>query len=339
MVLRRLSRRTLLTIGGAVLVVVAFGAGYGVRELVAMNRTENAERQANRLSRLTSPFLECVGEMNADQGLVRIRSELVRLIREAQARDTSLRASVYVRDLNNGPWIGIDESAAEFEPASLWKVPLMMYILSQAEADPALLERELTFPGAEHMTHENSLVGAPTSLNMRAGEKYTYRDLLFRMIAFSDNYAEELLLTGIGKANVDQLLQSINAEDTYMQGRPYVTARTYAALFRVLYNSTLFSRSTSEHALGLLTQSFLQGGVRKYLPKDVKVASKFGVRDYAAVGRREVQFHECGIVYHPKSPYVLCVMTKSNQASVEQVTELAATISRGVWEGKLAAGS
>ena len=318
------------------LVVAAFGAGYVARHLSAQSNANTAERQTNRLSRLTSPFLECVGELNADQGLVRIRSSLVRLIRDAQAADTTLHVSVYVRDLTNGPWIGINESAAEYEPASLWKVPLMMYILSQAEADPTLLDRELTFPGAAQMRHENSMVGAPTSLHLRAGEKYTYRDLLHRMIAFSDNYAEELLLTGIGKPDVDQLLASINAEDTYMQGRPYVTARTYAALFRVLYNSTLFSRETSEHALGLLTQSFLRGGVRKYLPEDVKIASKFGVREYAAPGQRDVQFHECGIVYHPKSPYVLCIMTRSNRASVEQLTEMVATISRGVWEGKAA---
>jgi hypothetical protein len=331
MIQRRFSRRALLTIA---VVVAAFGAGYGVRDLIALTKADGEERQTNRLSRLTSPFLECVGELNADAGLVRVRATLVRLIRAAQTADSTLRVAVYVRDLNNGPWIGIDQSAAEFEPASLWKVPLMMYVLSLAEADPALLERELTFPGPAQMRRENSMIGAPTSLHMRAGEKYTYRDLLVRMIAYSDNYAEELLLTGIGKSDVDKLLQSINAEDTYMQGRPFVTARTYASLFRVLYNSTLFSRPTSEYALGLLTQSFLRGGVRKYLPANVQVASKFGVRDFAAAGQRDVQFHECGIVYHSQSPYVLCVMTRSNRATVEQLTELVASISRSVWEGK-----
>ena len=331
MVSRRFSRRALLTIA---VVVAAFGAGYAVRDLVALKKAAGEERQTNRLSRLTSPFLECLGELNADPGLVRVRATLVRQIRDAEEADSTLRVSVYVRDLFNGPWIGIDERAADFEPASLWKVPLMMYVLSQAEADPALLERELTFPGPEHMHRANSMIGAPTSLHLRTGEKYTYRDLLMRMIAFSDNYAEELLLTGISKTDVDQLLQSINAEDTYMQGRPYVTARTYAALFRVLYNSTLFSRPTSEYALGLLTQSFLKGGVRKYIPGDVKVASKFGVHDYAEAGARNVQFHECGIVYHAESPYVVCIMTKSKTASVEELTELVAVISRSVWEGK-----
>lgn len=44
------------------------------------------------------------------------------------------------------------------------------------------------------------------------------------------------------------------------------------------------------------------------MPKDVEIAHKFGQRDVDGVGLK--QLHDCGIVYHPDGPYLLCVMTR-----------------------------
>lgn len=313
---------------------VGFAGGWVLHGAPFARDASGTERQAHRLGRLTSPFLECVGQINADRGLVRVRTAVLRYIRQAQQRDPSLRVSVYARDLNNGPWIGIDEQAAEYTPASLWKVPLMLYILTLSEGDPDLLDREILFPGPEHMKREDTVVGAPGEVRMQPGRRYAVRELLFRMIANSDNHAEELLLTGIGKADVDRLLYAINASDSYVSGEPMINARTYASLFRVLYNATLVSRPRSEFALGLLTRSYFRNGLRRHIPEDVEVASKFGLYVRPGSGARETQLHECGIVYHPRSPYILCVLTKSASASPDRLSDVLATVSRLVWEGK-----
>ena len=48
--------------------LAGFGAGYFVKGLPP-NHPPDTERQAVRISRRTSPFLECTGEINADAGL------------------------------------------------------------------------------------------------------------------------------------------------------------------------------------------------------------------------------------------------------------------------------
>ena len=47
------------------------------------------------------------------------------------------------------------------------------------------------------------------------------------------------------------------------------------------------------------------------MPSDIQIAHKFGERGIARVGKPEQkQLHDCGIVYYPKRPYLLCVMTR-----------------------------
>lgn len=43
------------------------------------------------------------------------------------------------------------------------------------------------------------------------------------------------------------------------------------------------------------------------------------------------QLHDCGIVYHPARPYVLCVMTKS-AAPIEKIEGYIAEVSKRVYQ-------
>jgi hypothetical protein len=58
------------------------------------------------------------------------------------------------------------------------------------------------------------------------------------------------------------------------------------------------------------------------------VAHKFGIRDIA--GEQEKQFHDCGIVYYPKRPYLLCVMTRGND--IQQAIAFIREVSRRVYD-------
>ncbi len=49
---------------------------------------------------------------------------------------------IYVRNLNNGPWFGINEDE-KYSPASLMKVPILITFLKWIESDPNILTRKI----------------------------------------------------------------------------------------------------------------------------------------------------------------------------------------------------
>jgi len=312
---------------------VVFGAGYATSALASGSKALETERGTLELAHLTSPFLECAGGINADLHLVRARDAAAAYIAQAREGDPSLAVSLYARDLNNGPWIGIDEKEP-FLPASLSKVPVMLYTLAHAEGDPSILKREVGFPGAEAMNDQDSMSGAPESLRMQAGGTYTYDDLLYRMIVHSDNHARELLMTGFTEEDVNGLMATMHAGGGTEEGEFVMSPKEYSTYFRVLYNATFLGRPLSEYALELLSRGDFEGGIRRRLPGDVVVASKFGFRDDRTRGGQETTLHDCGIVYQPGTPYVLCVMTRSSQSSSDRLAEVISDLSWIVWNEK-----
>lgn len=47
------------------------------------------------------------------------------------------------------------------------------------------------------------------------------------------------------------------------------------------------------------------------VPRDLKVAHKFGERRFDVPGTPPTdQLHDCGVVYFPGRPYLLCLMTR-----------------------------
>jgi poly(A) polymerase Pap1 len=67
----------------------------------------------------------------------------------------------------------------------------------------------------------------------------------------------------------------------------------------------------SNKALEVLSQTEFDECIHGSVPEGTKVAHKFGERKNG----KEQQLHDCGIVYYPQNPYLLCVMTKGKNIS------------------------
>ena len=208
---------------------------------------------------------------------------------------------------------------------------VLVYALHLEESDPGFLAQEVVFPGPEMMFGDDSMLGAPDSLRLQRGVGYSYKELLRRVIAYSDNYATQMLIDEETGEGMERMLYSLSAEQSFQDGTLYVDARTVVGLLRVLYNSSFLSRQHSEFALELLTQSHFPDHLRRHLPTDVVVASKFGFHGFEVSGQLHHELHECGIIYRPRSPYVMCVMTRTDRSSPESVDQLLGEISRIIW--------
>jgi beta-lactamase class A len=228
-------------------------------------------------------------------------------------------ATVYYRDLNNGPWFGINEKEY-FSPASLIKVPLMIAYYKLSESDPSILDKEIDNTIPYNPSEQNI---TPTKF-LELNQKYTINQLIDQMIIQSDNVAYEILLNNIDNSLVSKVYEDLGVDISKAKDNPngnILRVKDYAAFFRILYNASYLERSLSEKALYLLSQSTYHKGLSAGVPENIVVSHKFGERRYLAT--EEHQLHDCGIIYSSKNPYLLCVMTRG-----EDFNKLANSISQ-----------
>ena len=93
----------------------------------------------------------------------------------------------------------------------------------------------------------------------------------------------------------------------------YMTVKEYASFFRILYNASYLNKEMSQKALDLLLRTDYKDGLIAGVPKNINVAHKFGERKMGEVD----QLHDCGIVYAPQKPYLICVMTRGTDFQVQ----------------------
>jgi beta-lactamase class A len=253
---------------------------------------------------LINPLLEC-DQVDVSSELQPFKYKVENLINNYLKSGPASHISVYFRDMNNGPWFGINEKE-DFAPASLLKVPVMMSILKQAEADPQLLQKSYT---ATDSADANAKEIVKPKETLIVGHSYTTNELIERMIAQSDNNALNLIYSHL---DLSQLLKTyqdlgVSGSATYNPDQ-YMSVKTYASFFRILFNSSYLNPDMSEKALEILSQSNFTDGLRAGVPVNINVAHKFGERKLA--NSNQVQLHDCGIVYYPNHPYLLCVMTR-----------------------------
>jgi hypothetical protein len=83
----------------------------------------------------------------------------------------------------------------------------------------------------------------------------------------------------------------------------------------------------SERALGLLSRVVFADGIVRGVPNQYAVAHKYGIRETGSSNER--QLHDCGIVYYPEHPYLLCVMSRGT--NFDKLSETIQAISEVVF--------
>lgn len=272
-----------------------------------------------------SPLLACDSFQNiSNKQLSDIKQTLVSYTDKAIEDTKASHISVYVRDLNNGPWFGLSEKET-FSPGSLLKVPFMMALFKVAESDPSFLSQRIQYTGgrvdfSEYFKSKESL---------KENQTYTVEELIRRMIVYSDNEATLLLGELVPREVIESTYHDLGIE--VPKSNEYVmTVRTYASFFRILYNGTYLTATFSEKALAFLNETTFAQGIRSVIPHSVVVSSKFGERTNDDVLQKK-QLHDCGIVYEPKLPYLLCIMVRGD--NFDDLSKVIATVSQMVYRG------
>ncbi len=244
-----------------------------------------------------------------------------------EIRDGRLtEAGVYFRDLENGPVFGVNETL-EFAPASLLKLPLALTYLNSALDDSGLLDRTLAYQSS--VLQNNQFY--PPSEQISPNQDYPIKELLRRMIEYSDNNSYALLNSFLEQTGKTSLLQEtyvdlgLTTPDSAFDES--LSVRRYASIFRILYNVSFLDQQYSELVLDWLSKSNFNAGLRVGVPNEVKIAHKFGER---IDSDNTKQLHDCGIIYFPENPYLLCVMTRGQE--FPELAEVIGHISQVVYQ-------
>jgi beta-lactamase class A len=230
------------------------------------------------------------------------------LIAEKLQDEEATFVAVYFRDLHNGNWFGIRDQEP-FSPENQLKIPLMIAYFKRAEANPLVLRKKLAFMDSG-VRNEAAALGPQRPLEQ--GRSYTVNDLIFRMVAYSDDNAYALL-----EHNLPAKYRNRIYTDLYVNYEPnkkddLISLSAYASFFRVLFNSSYLSEEMSEKALRYLSRTSFRKGIAAGIPPDIDLAAKAGERTVGqtADGAPLLQLHEFGIIYHPGRPFLLGVTVR-----------------------------
>lgn len=281
--------------------------GYGMFARPAETRQHSHTHLAGY--RFTNPLLDCdiAADRTGGSELQPFKFKIREIIaRRTEAGDAD-HVAMYFRHLDSGASFNID-AQEKFIPASLLKVPVMIAWLKRAERDPAVFGRTFRYDGATDWSARQTIKPRNT---LTPGASYTVDNLIFRMIAYSDNNAWRLLLDNIDTRELDAIVADLNVDfDPSQASMDSMSVKAYSSFYRVLYNATYLNREMSEKALRYLSTTDFDDGIAAGLPAGVTLASKFGEKTLVESGVREL--HEFGIVYHPRGPYLLGIMTKGH---------------------------
>ena len=210
------------------------------------------------------------------------------------------------------------------------KVPLMIAVLKKAESSPGLLKRSISFNGDKDY---NTIQNFKPEQTLSPGGSYTIDELLYRMIVYSDNNASALIEDNFGVSIMNDLYKTAGLEKPLPDiTKNVLSVQEYSRFFQVLFNASYLNTEMSEKALGYLAESHFEFGLLRAIPPRVMVAHKFG--EYADEEEHSKQLHDCGIVYYPDHPYLLCVMTKGSPFgdTFKTIREISAAVYQAIDE-------
>jgi beta-lactamase class A len=256
--------------------IAGLGLGWGARELERATPAVPVARAEARTERLggyafVRPLLEC------EPGVVRdpARFDGLRPTLDALAdrvRAGGIRVAIHLRDLDSAE--ALDVGAGErFAAAPTVRLPLAMTALRATEHGPAT-------PAAR-----------PDGPSMDV--------LIDRALVDADEDAARSIARAVPPEALRRTYADLGLTPPEAQGDT-VTARDVAMPFRYLYNATYLGGIGSERVLAALGRAAFRDGLVAGVPASVPVAHE--------AGEGAGELHDCGIVYAPGHPYLLCVL-------------------------------
>ena len=235
---------------------------------------------------------------------------------EAAMRGYAGVAGVSVANLRTGETLSI-RGGETYPSASLIKVAVLVTLLDEVNKGSLRLDERIGMIGRDRVGGSGVLQYMGSGLNL------SVEDAAWLMITLSDNTATNLLLDRLNIRTVWSKMEALGLPHTKVHSKTFNRATSVAMdssvkyglgvttpdetarLFTLLHQGRAVSPALDSVALRMLRANQDAGKLQRWLPEDVAAAHKSGDVDQAR--------SDCGILYGPEAPVVVCVMTRENR--------------------------
>lgn len=211
--------------------------------------------------------------------------------------------SVYYETINTGANISVGKELRLF-PASLSKLVQAILIIKNIEDGKLKWDQELKPTEGDISSDSGELY---KSIDSR---KLTVEYLLEELLVNSDNTAQNIFRHQLDIPDYISFQQATGLEDLYNE-KGFISAKEYTRILRVLYTSSYLKPENSEKILELMSRAKFKDYLSHGIPEGVKFAHKYGENMQYNI------FADSGIVYVKDRPYMLTVIIKGKDSSLE----------------------
>lgn len=224
-----------------------------------------------------------------------------------------VNVGIYVEDLKAGTKAS-HNSSQEFNSASLYKLFVANEIFRLVSEGKLSMDGSLTLKiaGDNPDTPEDETKTSSRSI----------RSCLEVMLTRSDNACGQALGTKIGWSRQNKSLKTQGYAGTKLNDPPKTTVGDVGLLLRRTYKDELVNPQSSQDLLALLKAQQIKTKLPKGLPAGTLIAHKTGELDGFE--------HDAGIVYGPKTTYIIVVMSGPWKTS-PQARATIAELSRDIY--------
>lgn len=224
------------------------------------------------------------------------------------ASKQAVRIGFYFEYLPSGISIGVNDQE-EVRLVSLAKVPTIMAVYRQINLENLKPEQILK------VSREDINKDSGDLWKRGEGVQITLEEAINLTLTESDNTAHNLLLRLIQPEDINAVYDSLDIQVRQEDGFPVVTPKSYSSILRSLYLSSYLSQQYSNEILELLTQTKFKDKLTAGVPSSIKVAHKVGVLEGKDASLS--LFLDCGIIYVPNRPYLLCMFVNGSDEEAQ----------------------
>lgn len=311
-----------ISIAAAVVLALVIGAGIGYAVELAANHSVNivmspppssAVQTTASMPSSSYPLIDPDAAYVSMQHFI-INFEPLRTQLTDLQSQYSESTYLYFEYLNNTATIGLNSSGL-FTAASTIKVPLAMAVYKLVEEGKLKLTDTYTLQPSDLDS------GFGTLYKVGAGTSYTVQQLMAYMLEQSDDTAMNALTNVVKNIGISDPLEDVydsmgwdyppnfGSQPTYIN----IDTRTLSNMFTALYEATYDNVADSQQILSYLAQTPFNNTIVAGVPAAITVAHKIGVADQTKT------YSDCGIVYAPERPYLICAaMAGGSEATADQ---------------------